>query len=239
LRALATAEQALNQPAGGGVLYNGTGAQVREFAKVNWKAIMFMHSSSDSRTSPTLLGRLRQAPADQEAWRDFVARYGGRIQHWCRQWHLQEADAHDVTQIVLLKMCEKLAEFAYDPERSFRAWLKKITLNAWLRLAETERRGGRGSGSTEVDQLLQSIAARDDLLARLEEEFDRELLEEAYRPATDYLVLMRWTPSHPLPGGCTAYSRQRRSISLAGRSSGWLCRTSSNSWVAHFQSWLR
>jgi RNA polymerase sigma-70 factor (ECF subfamily) len=136
-------------------------------------------SSSGSRTSPTLLGRLRQAPADQSAWRDFVARYARHIHQWCCQWRLQEADAQDVTQIVLLKMCEKLTEFAYDPERSFRAWLKKVTLNAWIKLAESRQRGGQGSGSMDVDKLLESIEARDDLVARLEDEFDRELLEEA------------------------------------------------------------
>jgi RNA polymerase sigma-70 factor (ECF subfamily) len=138
-----------------------------------------MNSSSGSRTSPTLLGRLRQAPTDQAAWQEFVARYGPHIHQWCRQWHLQEADAQDTTQIVLLKMSEKLGDFAYDPERSFRAWLKKVTLNAWRKLAAHQDRAVQGSGTPQVDELLQSVAARDSLVARLEEEFDRELLEEA------------------------------------------------------------
>jgi RNA polymerase sigma-70 factor (ECF subfamily) len=138
-----------------------------------------MKSSSGSQTSPTLLGRLRQAPSDQAAWKDFVARYGPHIHQWCRQWRLQDADAQDVTQIVLLKMSEKLGEFAYDPERSFRAWLKKVTLNAWRKLAAGKERAVQGTGAATVDELLRSVAARDDLVARLEEEFDRELLEEA------------------------------------------------------------
>ncbi len=135
-----------------------------------------MDTSSGSHTSTTLLGRLRQAPTDQAAWRDFASRYGRHIYAWCRQWRLQEADAQDVTQIVLLKMSEKLAEFTYDPERSFRAWLRKVTLNAWKKLADRQRRAGQVSGLADEDSLL---AARDDLVARLEEEFDRELLEHA------------------------------------------------------------
>ena len=46
-----------------------------------------------SRTSVTLLGRLRSDPQDQVAWSDFVGRYGPKILQWCRGWGLQEFDA--------------------------------------------------------------------------------------------------------------------------------------------------
>jgi RNA polymerase sigma-70 factor (ECF subfamily) len=49
-----------------------------------------------STTNVTLLGRLRHDATDQAAWSDSVARYGPKILRWCRRWHLQEADAHDV-----------------------------------------------------------------------------------------------------------------------------------------------
>jgi hypothetical protein len=48
-----------------------------------------------SRTSDTLLGRLRQEPKDQSAWNDFVARYQPQLLKWCRGWGLKEPDAHD------------------------------------------------------------------------------------------------------------------------------------------------
>ena len=68
-------------------------------------------------TSLSLLLRLRRSPADQSAWREFVARYGRRIFLWCRQWDLQEADAEDVTQNVLAILAERLRTFEYDPAR--------------------------------------------------------------------------------------------------------------------------
>jgi hypothetical protein len=43
-----------------------------------------MSRPADSRTSLALLGRLRQAPTDQEAWRQFVDRYAPRVYSWCR-----------------------------------------------------------------------------------------------------------------------------------------------------------
>jgi RNA polymerase sigma-70 factor (ECF subfamily) len=67
------------------------------------------------------LGRLRHAPADQSAWGEFVDRYGRKIYGWCRHWGLQEPDAEDVTQDVLLKLAEKMRTFAYDASDSFRA----------------------------------------------------------------------------------------------------------------------
>ena len=63
------------------------------------------------KTSLTLLGRLRRDPKDQAAWSEFVARYGPRILQWCRGWGLQESDAQDVTQDVLLKLNGLMARF--------------------------------------------------------------------------------------------------------------------------------
>jgi RNA polymerase sigma-70 factor (ECF subfamily) len=70
-------------------------------------------------TRVTLLGRLRQDPTDQAAWDVFVERYGRHIYRWCRQWRLQDADAEDVTQDILLSLAQKLRHFAYDPSRTF------------------------------------------------------------------------------------------------------------------------
>jgi RNA polymerase sigma factor (sigma-70 family) len=130
-------------------------------------------------TSPTLLGRLGGVPADQAAWGEFAERYGRKIYGWCRHWQLQEADAEDVTQQVLLKLAHKMRTFSYDPSRSFRAWLKTVTHHAWRDYVEGQRRPGAGSGDTSVLEQLHTVQARDNLVAELDEEFTRELLDEA------------------------------------------------------------
>jgi len=135
--------------------------------------------SPSSPTSPTLLARLRNDPTDQAAWSAFVDRYGGRIYGWCRRWGLQEADAEDVTQSVLLRLAEKLQTFAYDPARSFRGWLKTLTQHAWSDYCEGRRRAGVASADSRAWERLQNIEARDDLVVRLKDEFDREMLDEA------------------------------------------------------------
>jgi RNA polymerase sigma-70 factor (ECF subfamily) len=138
-----------------------------------------MASASESQTSPTLLGRLRQTPTDQAAWEEFVDRYGRKIYGWCRQWNLQDADAQDVTQIVLVRLAQQLPRFIYDRSRSFRGWLRTLTQHAWSDFLKRRARAGRGSGDRQVKAFLQSLAGRDDLVAALQEQFDQELLERA------------------------------------------------------------
>jgi RNA polymerase sigma factor (sigma-70 family) len=132
-----------------------------------------------SRTSVTLLGRLRQDPRDQAAWNDFLARYEPKILQWCRGWRLQESDAQDVTQAVLLRLSRSMGKFGYDPSRSFRAWLKTLTHHAWREFVAERKRGGTGSGDSRMGELFENIQAADDLEKHLEEEFHRELMEQA------------------------------------------------------------
>jgi RNA polymerase sigma factor (sigma-70 family) len=138
-----------------------------------------MAGESTMPTSPTLLRRLSRLPPDQAAWNEFSERYGRKIYGWCRHWQLQQADAEEVTQEVLLKLARKMATFAYDPSRSFRAWLKTVAHHAWRDFVDGRRRPGIGSGDTQVLELLQTVQARDNLVEHLDEEFARELLDEA------------------------------------------------------------
>jgi RNA polymerase sigma factor (sigma-70 family) len=131
----------------------------------------------DSQTSVTLLGRLRQFPTDQTAWSLFVDRYGRRILAWCRQWNLQDADSEDVTQTVLLKLADKMKTFDYDETRSFRAWLKTVTRNVLGDYCDSRK--AVPIGGEQTTELLGNLKAREDLVQRLDEEFDRELFEEA------------------------------------------------------------
>ena len=135
-------------------------------------------SKTDTPTSSTLLATLRQDPANAPAWDEFVRRYRPKVYGWCRKRGLQEADAEDVTQTVLVKLTEAMRDFWYDRSRSFRAWLKTITRHAWSDLIAHRPRAA-GGGTDLVLQRLQTLEARTDLERQLEEAFDRELLEMA------------------------------------------------------------
>jgi RNA polymerase sigma-70 factor (ECF subfamily) len=130
-------------------------------------------------TRVTMFARLRREPSDQTSWDEFVERYGRHIYRWCRRWRLQDADAEDVTQIILMKLSQKLRAFEYDPSRSFRGWLKTVAHHAWRDFEDSRRRGRSAASDSEDQELLLSLEAREDLAQKLEQAFDLELLEAA------------------------------------------------------------
>ena len=138
-----------------------------------------MGADSADTTRVTLLHRLNQDPGDQLSWAEFVRFYGPAIRSWLTHWGLQEADAQDVAQNVLLRLTAKLPQFKYDPSKSFRGWLKTLTHHAWHDFVTEAGYRTRGSGDTSVLDQLQSIEAREDLAARGEATFDKEKLELA------------------------------------------------------------
>jgi RNA polymerase sigma-70 factor (ECF subfamily) len=138
-----------------------------------------MSDAPDSRTSATLLGRLRRDPTDQTAWSEFVDRYGPKIYDWCRRRALQDADARDVTQTVLASLFIKMKTFTYDPSLSFRGWLRTLTHHTLSDLATGRRRALVKVGGGPGSEWLESLEARDDLIEQFDEQFDRELLEMA------------------------------------------------------------
>src|SRR5215217_6333166 len=143
------------------------------------RGTMVVNHRQDSITRVTLLGRVGRAPSDPGAWSEFVRHYGPKIYTWCVAWGLQDSDARDVTQNVLLNLAVRLGDFDYDPDGSFRAWLKTLTRHAWHDFRKAQQRFGQGSGDTLVLDGLANVAAREDLARRLEEAFDHELLQEA------------------------------------------------------------
>jgi RNA polymerase sigma-70 factor (ECF subfamily) len=82
-------------------------------------------------TPASLLKRLQQ-PTDTDAWDRFVRMYTPLLIYWARQTGLQQADAADLVQEVLLQLYRKLPEFHYDRNKSFRHWLKVILRNRWV-----------------------------------------------------------------------------------------------------------
>jgi RNA polymerase sigma-70 factor (ECF subfamily) len=81
-------------------------------------------------TPVSLLEQLRQ-PAAERAWEHFARLYTPLLLYWARQLGLQESDAADLVQDVFTVLVQKLPEFHYDRHKSFRAWLRTITLNKW------------------------------------------------------------------------------------------------------------
>lgn len=135
----------------------------------------------ESNTSLSLLSALKDDVRQHQAWQDFVARYGKRIDGWCRRWGLQESDAADVTQNVLLQLSRQMQSFQYDPNGRFRSWLKTIAWRAWVDYLKSQNKNAARPGSLKLLEQLDAVAAKDDLMQRLDDEANREVLEVAIR----------------------------------------------------------
>ena len=133
-------------------------------------------------TSATLLLRLQDIE-DHEAWAAFVESYAPIVFSWCRRFRLQDSDAADVTQDVLVKLMRSMQEFQYEPGKGrFRGWLKTVTANTVRDLSRSWENRIRGSGEDNVRDALNSLQAPDaieSLAADLEAQHQRELLNQA------------------------------------------------------------
>ncbi len=136
-----------------------------------------MHADSDGRTRHSLLGRMLHGPNQGPAWQEFVERYWVIVYRFgCRR-SLQPDDAQDVAQDVLLRLFRGLR--GYDRARGrFRDWLGMVALNAVRDFVAERQRAGQAAGE-DVVRLLENVEAREELMQRLGEQFDLELLEQA------------------------------------------------------------
>ena len=105
-------------------------------------------------TRASLLARLGD-PEDRPAWQQFVELYGSLVYGFARQRGLQDADAADLTQEVLLAIAQTAGRWHYDPQRgSFRGWLYGITRHKIAQFLTCRHTQPLGSGDSNTHQRL-------------------------------------------------------------------------------------
>ena len=110
-------------------------------------------------TRPSLLLRLRDA-RDQHAWSTFLEIYQPLIYRVIMQRRVQDADAREVTQEVLLAVASSIDQWEADPQRgTFRGWLATITRNLVVNFLIKQSRHPRGSGDSDFRRGLESLPA--------------------------------------------------------------------------------
>ncbi len=132
--------------------------------------------NSDPATRPSLLVRLRNSRDDQ-AWVEFTAVYEPVIYRMAQRRGLQDADAREVVQEVLMSVASAIARFDVDAAGSFRGWLARITRNAAIdqfrKRAASEQATGTSDMQRQLDQLACDQQCRD--------EFDQDRRQQLFR----------------------------------------------------------
>lgn len=79
-------------------------------------------------TSASLLIRIR-SQNDNSSWQRFVNLYTPMIYRWACGIGLPKSEASDLVQEVFVSVLNVIPSFEYDQGKSFRAWLKTVTVN--------------------------------------------------------------------------------------------------------------
>lgn len=121
-------------------------------------------------------------PRDQEAWREFVALYEPVIYRMLKRAGLQQADALEVMQELLLAVSRSIERWEPSPDRgSFRGWLRRVARNlvvSWV------RRNQRRVTASSLD--IETLAAEDEPVEGAEtREFDGEVQRALFRRASE------------------------------------------------------
>ncbi|MCA9106417.1 MAG: sigma-70 family RNA polymerase sigma factor [Planctomycetales bacterium] len=127
-------------------------------------------------TRSSLIAQVR-SPEDRESWDQFVIIYRPVIYRMARRRGLQDADAQDLVQTVLMRVARAIPSWERSgPETKFRHWLRRVTRNAIATAFSRKPRDAAAGGTEMLDLLAEQPADAADI----ERELARESMRERY-----------------------------------------------------------
>ena len=132
-------------------------------APIRPKVVAMMQSNS-STTHPSLLIQLRNR-SDSLSWSRFARLYTPLLDHWIAQLGYSDSDRADIIQEVFVVLLGKISAFQYDPQRTFRGWLRTITLN---KCRDHVRKVSRSSEPVLMERIERAVADDAELLTQQE-----------------------------------------------------------------------
>ena len=132
-------------------------------------------------TRDSLLVQVR-SPANREAWDEFALIYRPVIYRLARHKGLQDADAQDLAQRVLMAVASAIGSWEKSSESvRFRHWLRRVARNAIVNALARQPQDRAAGGSSVQELLLEQPADDAQATAQLELEYRRELYLRAAR----------------------------------------------------------
>jgi RNA polymerase sigma-70 factor (ECF subfamily) len=127
-----------------------------------------MSTLADTRYS--LLLRLNDA-SNEAAWMEFVELYETTLFRYVRSKGLQDADASEVVQQVLIAVHRSVDGWTPQRAGSFRAWLLRVASNLATSVVRKRYRQRMLTGGTTVSEALKAVSSTAHQEATEEEEF--------------------------------------------------------------------
>ena len=108
-------------------------------------------------TSLSLLNRLRCSP-EPDSWDRLVELYAPLIRAWLRKYDVQDSDADDLVQEVLLAVSKDLSKFEHGGQPgAFRGWLKAILVNRLRKFWRARDRRPQARGDSDMHARLAQL----------------------------------------------------------------------------------
>jgi RNA polymerase sigma-70 factor (ECF subfamily) len=108
-------------------------------------------------TSLSLLDRLRNS-AESENWNRLFELYAPLLGAWLRKYDVQDTDANDLVQEVLLAVSKDLDKFDHGGHPgAFRGWLKAILVNRLRNFWRARDRRPQARGDSHMDDRLAQL----------------------------------------------------------------------------------
>ena len=145
-------------------------------------------------TSLSLLARLRQSP-ENEGWNRLADLYTPLIRAWLRRYDVQDSDANDLVQEVLLAVSKDLGKFEHAGQPgAFRGWLRAILVNRLRKFWRARDRRPIALADSDIDARLAQL---DDPASEMSliwnREHDQYVLRQLLALAEPHFAPNTWT----------------------------------------------
>lgn len=124
-------------------------------------------------TQGTLLVAIK-SPQDRVAWEEFIQIYRPVIYRMARAWGMQDADAQDVTQNILMRIAGAIERYERRPGTKFRHWLRRVARNAIFSAKSQSPKDAAAGGSIANELLSEEANVSIEVDQEINREYERE-----------------------------------------------------------------
>ncbi len=145
-------------------------------------------------TSLSLLSRLGRSP-ESESWSRLVDLYAPLLRAWLRKYDVQDSDADDLVQEVLLAVSKDLGKFDHAGQPgAFRGWLKAILVNRLRKFWRARDRRPQARGDSDIDARLARLEDPSSEMSLIwNREHDQYVLRQLLAQAEPHFASSTWT----------------------------------------------
>lgn len=130
---------------------------------ISWSEILIQMNE----TSLSLLNRVCQK-SDSEAWDRLVELYAPLLKRWAGRYDVQDSDADDLVQEVLVAVSKDVGDFDHNGRTgAFRSWLRTILVHRLRNFWRGRGRRPQATGTSQMHRQLDQLEDRNSQLSTL------------------------------------------------------------------------